>query len=402
MPSSDLVDERFDDIVRELRLLPGASPALRERVSAIAAREPEPPAARRRLRLRFLPAPRWGMYAAAGFASVVVVAVVYGIASSGGGPQRSAAEPAAREQASTTVRTDSASSGGGVFAGKQRAPSPVLVGPVPPPAPPPPNALSGADRAAVGAPAATTAESARTLAPVSLPTANGRLQRYEATMRLRVKDVDQLSDQTAKAMRIARSLGGFVAVVRYATPQGGEGDAFLQLRIPAQNVQEAVVRFSQLGTILSQRVRIVDLQDRVNQATDDITRVRRTIHRLEAALAKPLPEDERYRLQLQLDNARATLKRLTTARENTVRAGRLSTVSLSLTTREGTVVPAKPHHPGRIERSARNALSFLSHGAAVAVFLVIVLSPLLLLGAAAAVANGYRRRRLETRLLEAA
>src|SRR5919204_427162 len=48
MPSHDLIDPRHDDLVRELRATrPLATPELRERVRAVAAREPEPAAPRR-------------------------------------------------------------------------------------------------------------------------------------------------------------------------------------------------------------------------------------------------------------------------------------------------------------------------------------------------------------------
>ena len=59
MSSPDSIDERFDELVRELRagsVRVGASPELRERVRAIAEREPEPPPARFRL-----PRRRWAL-----------------------------------------------------------------------------------------------------------------------------------------------------------------------------------------------------------------------------------------------------------------------------------------------------------------------------------------------------
>src|SRR5205823_1249819 len=44
-----------------------------------------------------------------------------------------------------------------------------------------------------------------------------RLQRYQATLRLRVENVDSLSTATKRAQRVARSLGGYVGQVQYST-----------------------------------------------------------------------------------------------------------------------------------------------------------------------------------------
>jgi hypothetical protein len=231
---------------------------------------------------------------------------------------------------------------------------------------------------------------------VTLPPGR-RLARYAATMRLRVGDVNDLSQTTQEAMRIARGVGGFVASVRYATPEGDEGDASMTLRIPTSKVQTAIVRLSDLGVILSQRITITDLQDRVNDQTDQLSSLRRTIRNLERRLAGRLDEDERYRLELQLEQARQSLRVLTARREQTVRGARLATVRVALTTRERAEQPVVP---GRIERAARNALFLLTNTAAGAVWLLIVASPLILLGAAALAGNRARRRRFEQRLLE--
>src|SRR5712692_5563577 len=54
MSVPDVIDERFDDLVRELRSGEvTASPELRERVRAIVEREPEPPLSTRQLRARW-------------------------------------------------------------------------------------------------------------------------------------------------------------------------------------------------------------------------------------------------------------------------------------------------------------------------------------------------------------
>jgi hypothetical protein len=216
-------------------------------------------------------------------------------------------------------------------------------------------------------------------------------------MRLHVSDLDELSEATQRALQIARGLGGFVASVRYATPQGDEGDASLVLRVPTSKIQTAILRLSDLGTIVSQQITITDLQDRVNDQTDEIARLRRTIGRIERRLDGQISEEERYRLELQLENARQSLRALTQRRETTVRGARLATINLALTTREKEEQPAAP---GRIERAVDNAVFLLSNIAAGAIWFLIVAGPLLLLAGAALAGTRARRRRYDQRLLE--
>jgi hypothetical protein len=385
MPSPDVIDERFDEIVRELRTLPGAPDALRERVRQLAAQEQPTPQRSSGWVPRWLTFRTFGWTVASVGAGFVAVALAYGVLTSGG-PSRGGSELAAAPTvpAETTLESGNAR----------------LKQFPPPPAPPPPPEIrveggtSVAPGAQLAAPAVTSARDATTLPP------GQRLAHHTAIMRLRVSDVDELSRTTREAMRIARGLGGFVASVNYARPKGDDGDASLTLRVPTAKIQEAIGQLSDLGVIISQRIEIKDVQNRVNDATDEIARLRRTIRRIEARLQQQIDEDERYRLELQLDQARASLRRLTDQRAATVRRARLATISVALTTREDEqTVPAPP---GRVERAARNAATVLAKELAGIVYALIVLAPLLLLGAAAVVAARAHRRRFDQRLLEQA
>ena len=172
--STPEIDERFDDLVRELRTLPGAPDELRTRVLGLAESAPEP-------------APRWRgsrrpqlrrLALVATCLTLVVIAGVagiYGLVTSGG-PTTNHRERAA----ATHTMTTGAEVGG---------PSAAL--PATPP-PPPPTAQAMGKRApgTFLAPIATVPASDQAHAAAGaakLPPTQGRLQQYSATMRLRVK-----------------------------------------------------------------------------------------------------------------------------------------------------------------------------------------------------------------------
>src|ERR1700730_11144257 len=114
-----------------------------------------------------------------------------------------------------------------------------------------------------------------------------RLQRFEASLRVRVADVDRLSKATSTAPRIARSLGGYAASVEYRTPAGRPGEAFLDLRIPTDRVQAALARLAGLGTLLSQHVSVQDLQAQFDRQTAQVVQLRQEIALTQKALQDP-------------------------------------------------------------------------------------------------------------------
>ena len=102
-----------------------------------------------------------------------------------------------------------------------------------------------------------------------------------------MKDVDALSDATQKALQITRDLGGYVVSVSYATSETGVSS--LTLKVPTANVQDAIVRLTGLGKIVSQQVQIDDLQGQVDELTKRETALREQIARLSARLADTEP-----------------------------------------------------------------------------------------------------------------
>jgi hypothetical protein len=231
-----------------------------------------------------------------------------------------------------------------------------------------------------------------------LPPTRGRLQHYDVSLRLRVADQDALSKATNDAMRLTRSFGGFVAGVDYSSSEGARGDALLTLRVPVGKIDQAIARFSKLGTIADQHVSIQDLQATVNSQNRQILDTRKAIATLQEKLLDPnLTGARRLELQAQLAAQQRRLKALLGARGGTVREGRLTTVSLAFTTAKRHA--GGVHHPGHIGRAAHDAVALLARVGAAAVYLAIVLSPLLLLAAAAFFTRRTLRRREETRLL---
>src|SRR2546423_11026101 len=161
-------------------------------------------------------------------------------------------------------------------------------------------------------------------------------------------------------MRTPRSLGGLVASVDYGTPNRKSGESYLTVRIPNARVQQAVVRFSSLGVILSQQISIRDLQDQANHQAVQIIRLQREIDRLVAKLRGSLSPEERVQTQSQLDAARAALRASNEQHAGTVRLGRLATFRLEFTTRKAAVTPVHHDKQGRIGRAAGHAFGLLA------------------------------------------
>jgi uncharacterized protein DUF4349 len=253
-----------------------------------------------------------------------------------------------------------------------------------------------------------TADSATTLsraagkaAPGATPAPSlGRLQRYEASLRLRVENADDLSDATQRALRLTQQLGGFVVSLQTNVPEQGTSAADIVVRVPRERVQQAIVGFSQLGTILSQQVNVEDLQQQVDAMTDRIAVLTAEIARIERQLKNPdLPLETRARLSARLASDRRERRELLAGRQQTTREGELATVSLSLTTEERSeVAPA----PSRIDRALDRAGEVLAWEAAAVLLVLVAVGPLVILGVLLWLAARLARRRADDRLLERA
>jgi hypothetical protein len=349
MPATDTRDfeREFEGLVRELRALPAEAPRhVRDQVRALG--EPEPT----RSFLDLLLSIPWRrsllVLAPVCVLAVVSAAAIHGIVNSGG-----AAKPVAQTATDRAAKALDTQGESGATHAAQLAPS------VPSPVP-------------------------------------GHYQDYDATLALRVKDVDTLHDRTAEATRLARSYGGTVVSV-YQSSAGGSGQSDLVLRIPVARVQDAYFGLSKLGTVTQQQLSIRNLDEVVATQRRQIARLKLQIARITETLKdSTLPADVRLRLELERDAAKAELARATGANKSTLRQASMARIAVTLTAAPGAAVK---QGGGRFERAARDAGSFLTAAGAVVLFLLIVLSPVIALAVIGTWGARAYRRREERRLL---
>jgi hypothetical protein len=359
MPATDIDFEReFEELVRGLRALPTAAPQhVREHVRVLG--EPARPRTLHDLLLTFSWRRSLLVLAPACALALVSAAVIHGVVHSGGGSKQvsSAGRPL-----DSQAQHGAAVAGGGTNDQPWRA-------------------------------AAPTAKSLPAPSP-------GRFQDYQASLTVRVKDVDALHDRTARATQLARSFGGYVASVDEST-NGGSGQSDLVLRIPVARVEDAYFQLAKLGTVTAQHLSIRDLTQIVESQRRRIVQLKVLIARIgETLKSSSLPADVRLRLELQRDAAKQELTRVTGSNKATLREASLSRISLTLTSQQP--VASKKGGMSRIERAARDAGSFLAGAGAVMLFVLIVLSPLIVLAGGWVLGSRAYRRREERRLLSAA
>lgn len=246
------------------------------------------------------------------------------------------------------------------------------------------------------APAVGGGSAGATLGRALVPSVSGaasRLQKTEATLDLRVKDV---SSATTAATRVATSLGGYAESVAYSS---SSRTSSIVLRIPVQNVKAAIARLEGLGAVVSQSLSVTDLQHDLEAETAQIAELRRTVAALESALrSRSLPDAQRVILEIRLANAKRSLSQRLDARAGTITAGTSARISLLLETRAAVVPP--PHHRGRLGRMVHSAVGFLGLEGTVALYALIVVSPAAILAALLWSARAARRRRLERLVME--
>jgi hypothetical protein len=336
-------EPRIDEIVRELReTAPPAPEHLRERVRALP--EPRP---RRRMRIGWRPA-----LAAAVAGSVALAlgaAALDGLTGDSGSSERRAVQ---RSAPTAKPRAD-------------RELGEMLGG------------IESARRARQGA-----------IPPSS------RLQDYDAVLRLRVSDADDLSGAMQRAIRETRRLGGYIVTARYA--QAAQGDASLVVRVPIGRVQDVIASFSSLGTIVEQRISLQDLQPQADRLGKEIS-VRRD--RIAELVAKRDREGLSAAERAELAAQRAELERLTRSRAAVLHEGRFARVSLGLTTRKA-AEQKQDESPGAFRTFLDDTGAIFTKEAIVLLYALVIVGPFALLAALALLGERARRRRANADLLE--
>ena len=355
------------DLTNELRLAkPRAPEQLRERVLALSERQVREPRFSFSLPSRYT-ARRLALVAVPAVVAVAVGgAVIHGIANSGAPAHQSAAPGSANQPSSTVPLWDSA--------------TPRVLG----------------DQRALRS--GQSLEKAALPSLRALPPNLTRLQHYKAALTVRVDGLDALSPSTQKAMRIARALGGYVVSANFNAAK--EGASALVFKIPVGHVQQAIAKFSALGTIAAQDIQITDLQVQFNRVVKRIGATRVAIAKIDDRLAdSSLSNEERVRLEQQRARLAARLEALRTSRARTAHRAALATVSLGLITREAAAV-VKPEHRGPLGRALHDAGKILQKEASWALYALIVLGPILLVGLVAWLLIRGGRRLSDRRLLE--
>jgi hypothetical protein len=369
MSEPDLIDERFDDLIRELRAAePAASTELRERVRATASGRARPAGpARRQL-------PRRRVLVLVPVAVALGVAVGLGALSSGSSPRR--AFDGTGHSLPVTARHSFAKS------------------PAPAPAPANQNAIKAHDRILPGTPGSSTAAGLTVTSDTPLAPSGTRAQSYSVDLRLRVNG---LSPATKRAINLTRGWGGYVVTVDYGSGQKS-GTAYLVLRVPIGKVQTAVAKLGTLGAILADHVSVQDVQGQLDQRYLRIESLKAKIAKLRAELIDPsATASQRVAFQAALAQRTAQLAKLQAQQQAQVTRASFATVALALQTKQAAaVVPSKP---GRIGQALHNIGRVLVTELEVLLYVVLIGAPFIVL--ALLLWGGRRswRRRSEEQLL---
>jgi Domain of unknown function (DUF4349) len=367
-------EARLQGLVRELRVdAPPAPPTLLERVREIG----EQPPRRRRINLL----PRRQVLALAALVVFLAAFAAFLSTVEGGGDDD--------DSGAAALAADVADSGGA----EEELEAPTVT------IPPSPAPLADEEQAY----GADAAKAPRVLSRAALADGQARFPANRATdvklwMEVRLPDAEELSDAATESMTITRDLGGWVAGSEIDT-QGNEGRAELALRVPVSRVEDAIVRLGDLGTVTGQQVEAEDLQaaiDRRERRIEDLLRAIRVLQlRLETEELTPAQE---LNLRLDIEDRRNALSNLRRENRSDEREAATSELTLALHTREAPA--AKEDDEGGAAGAADDALSFLAVAGAIALFLVIVLSPVVLVAVLIWLALRSRTRRIETRILE--
>jgi hypothetical protein len=229
-----------------------------------------------------------------------------------------------------------------------------------------------------------------------------RLVHADASLQVVVGSHSALTSATNKATQIVASLHGYAQSVQYQTSRNGDGNAFLDLRVPVGKAETAIGKLGGLGRLVSQQVSTQDLQQQFSKQTNTIGRLQREIAIYQQALASgSVSGSQRVEVQIRLANAEHQLTSQRKARSHTVASAATASIQLQLTT-NAHAFAVGPHKTGRLGRLLGNAADFLGLEGIIVLYILIVAGPIALLVWLGWIGLRERRRRDEKRLLASA
>jgi hypothetical protein len=229
--------------------------------------------------------------------------------------------------------------------------------------------------------------------------ASGRLQDYQAWMRLRVSGTTRLSQVAQRSISLTRGFGGYVTRSDLNVQGARSGTAEIDVHIPIARVQDAIARFSSLGVIVGQHVSVADLQSGFDAAERRAESLRHSLALIEIRLADPKVTPEQHvALLAQRERARHALAGATRTTSELTARGAYARLDLAFST------GAKPaaivrHEDSRFTQALRRAGGILETAAIGALYAVLLGGPLLLFVALGLLGRRMRRRRSERSLL---
>ncbi|MGH3008386.1 MAG: DUF4349 domain-containing protein [Gaiellaceae bacterium] len=235
---------------------------------------------------------------------------------------------------------------------------------------------------------------------VTIP--SNRLVHADASLQVVVPSHAALTNATNKATQIVAGLGGYAQSVQYQASRGGDGNAFLDLRVPVGKTETAIGKLGALGKLLSQQVSTQDLQQQFSRQTNVIGTLKRKIAIYEQALSSgAVSGSQRVEVQISLSNAEHELTSERKARSHTAASAATAAIQLQLTTNQHAFAVG-PHKSGRVGRLLGNAGDFLGLEGIIVLYALIVAGPIALLLWLFWAGLRERRRRDEKRLLASA
>jgi hypothetical protein len=235
---------------------------------------------------------------------------------------------------------------------------------------------------------------------VTIP--RNRLVHADASLQVVVASHAALTNATNKATQIVAALGGYAQTVQYQASRHGDGNAFLDLRVPVGKAETAIGKLGGLGKLVSQQVSTLDLQQQFTKQTNTIGRLKREIAIYEQALSSgSVSGSQRVEVEIRLSNAEHQLTSQRSARSHTVKSAATAAIQLQLTTNQHAFAVG-PHKSGRLGRLLGNAADFLGLEGIIVLYILIVAGPIALLVWLGWAVLRERRRRDEKRLLASA